>query len=246
MRFVSYVSMLLLFAAVALAGDHAADPSDPIARALSERSEKDRAKDARRHPLTILAFAGIEPGMTVADLMAGGGWYTEVLARAVGSEGKVYAHNSPLTQDRYGKRFRRRLDASGLSNIDPIVSELAELPFEPDSLDAVFLVLFYHDTYWMGLDRAAVNRAVYSALKPGGVFLVVDHAAVEGEGARVTKTLHRVEEALAREEILAAGFELAATTDALRNPKDDRRKSVFKRKIQGRTDRFALKFVKPE
>jgi predicted methyltransferase len=222
-------------------------PESPFYAVLAGagRSSSDRERDAYRRPDHILDLAGIEAGMSVADLMAGSGWYTEVLARVVGPHGQVLAHNSALSDERYGSDLRERLAEPELANVELVVQELGAIRFPAASLDAVFLVQFYHDTYWMEVDRAAMNRAVFDALKPGGVYLVIDHSAQFGSGARDAETLHRVDEQLVRDEILAAGFLLAMESDALRNETDSREMSVFKRSIRGRTDRFVLKFVKP-
>jgi predicted methyltransferase len=222
-------------------------PESPFHAALAGegRSAKDRERDADRRPDRILEVAGMEAGMSVADLMAGSGWYTELLARVVGPKGRVVAHNSSLSSERYGSDLRERAAKPALANVELLVHELDALALPSASLDAVFLVQFYHDTYWMKVDRAAMNRAVFDALKSGGVYLVIDHSAQSGSGSRDVKTLHRVDEQLVRDEILAAGFLLDMESDALRNEADSREMNVFERSIRRRTDRFVLKFVKP-
>ena len=210
-----------------------------------DRPEADRARDAERRPAEILALVGVDDGMAVLDLMVGAGWYTEVLARAVGSTGRVIAHNSPLTDERYGAKLRDRLAGDRLPNVEALVQDVDALEITPDSLDAVFLVQFYHDTFWMGVDRDAMNRAVFAALKPGGVYLVIDHSASPGTGAEHAETLHRIDEAIVRDEIAEAGFRLANESQVLRNDHDSRRSNVFRWSIRGQTDRFALKFMKP-
>jgi predicted methyltransferase len=209
------------------------------------RSAADRDSDSGRRPEAILRFVGIREGMSVLDLMAGAGWYTEVLARSVRTSGRVVAHNSPLTHERYGDGLAARLKSDRLPNVETLVEEIDSLALESDSFDAVFLVQFYHDTYWMKIDRAEMNRRVFDALKPGGVFLVIDHAAVSGTGARDAESLHRVDEELVRDEVLASGFRLAETSDVLRNVADTRERNVFGWPLRGQTDRFALRFVKP-
>jgi predicted methyltransferase len=249
-----FVLVGLVATLVLVAGCERADPvrgapdalsaSSRFHRALSARSGQDRERDAHRRPDRILELAGLREGMVVADLMAGAGWYTEVLARAVGSAGRVLAQNSALSDSRYGSSLRERVVQPELRNVELRVEELGELRLQPASLDAVFLVQFYHDTYWMGVDRDAMNRAVFDALKPGGVFLVIDHSAEPGSGDRDVETLHRVDEALVGSEIRAAGFTLDAESDLLRNEADERDRKVFAGPIRGRTDRFVLKFVK--
>lgn len=218
---------------------------DPIAAALAQRSADDRACDASRRPAEVMALAGIVPGMQVVDLMAGGGWYTEVLARTVGASGRVYSHNNAISKQRYGSELRERLRDAGVANVHPISQELDELEFSDSSLDAAFLVQFYHDTYWMGVNRAAMNRNVFAALKPGGVFLVIDHSAKLDSGSRDVESLHRVDERLVEQELLSAGFELVRKSDLLRNDRDNRNESVFDDSIRGRTDRFLFVFKKP-
>ena len=127
----------------------------------------------------------------------------------------------------------------------PISWELDQLEFPPSSLDAAFLVQFYHDTYWMGGNRAEMNRSVYSSLKPGGVFLIIDHSAKADSGSRDTETLHRVDEDLVEAELLSAGFELVRKSDLLRNNRDNRSENVFDDAIRGKTDRFLFVFRKP-
>lgn len=222
---------------------------------LAARSEADRARDRFRRPLEVLGFAGVEEGMRVAELMAGRGWYAEVLARAVGPGGHVIAQNNGFADERFGEVLRERVGAEpvpGRAPIELVVAELEALPLEPaeapfarGSLDAVFLALFYHDTWWMGVDRAELNRRVFEALRPGGVYLVIDHHAAEGAGSSVVRTLHRVEAPLVRQEIEAAGFRLAARSDLLAHPEDDRTTNVFDPAIRGRTDRFLWRFEKP-
>lgn len=209
------------------------------------RSSKDRERDAVRRPDQILELAGVSEGMAIADLMAGGGWYTEVLARAVGPTGRVISQNSALSDERYGSILRERLAKPELANVELVVQPLDALGLPPASLDAVFLVQFYHDTFWMEVDRSAMNRGVFDALKGGGVYMVIDHSAEPGSGARDVKTLHRVDERLVRDDILAAGFTLSNESRLLRNEADSRKINVFKRSIRGTTDRFVLKFVKP-
>lgn len=225
--------------------EQAWNDEDPIEAAIAQRSDDDRARDATRRPAEVLALAGIVPGMQIADLMAGGGWYTEVLARVVGPRGRVYSHNNAISKQRYGSLLRQRLRNSALSNVYPVSLELDQLEFPASSLDAAFLVQFYHDTYWMGVNRAAMNRAVFSSLKPGGVFLIIDHSAKADSGPRDVETLHRVDEEIVEKELLSAGFELVRKSDLLRNNRDNRSESVFDDSIRGKTDRFLLVFKRP-
>jgi predicted methyltransferase len=229
-----------------------ANPEDAIARALAatDRSAEDRALDAQRKPDELLKFFGVTPGQRVAELAAGRGYTAELLARVVGPEGKVYAQNSPFILQKFAEGpWSERLKTPAMKNVVRVDSEFdAPLPQEASNLDAVFLILFYHDTVWFKTDRAKMNQAIFAALKPGGIYAVVDHSAKEGEGVTVAESLHRIEESVLRAEIEAAGFELAAEGEFLRNPADTRDWNASPSKAgdkRGESDRFVLKFVKP-
>jgi predicted methyltransferase len=215
-----------------------------------DRSDADRALDAGRHPAELLAFIGAHPGMRVAELAAAGGYTTELLARAVAPGGRVWGQNDAFILHRFAEApWSARLATPAMRNVVR-VDRPFEDPLPPDArdLDAVVIVLFYHDLYWFGTDRAAMNRAVFERLRPGGEFVVVDHSAAPGAGASGAGTLHRVEESLVRGEIEAAGFRLARTADFLRNPADRRDWNASPRAAgtrRGTSDRFVLGFVKP-
>jgi predicted methyltransferase len=216
----------------------------------ADRADADRALDAGRKPAETLAFFGIQPGMKVAELAAGGGYSAELLARAVGPGGVVYAQNNRFVLERFAEKpWSERLRKPVMKSVVRVDRELDDpLPPEARDLDAVFLVLFYHDTVWMEADRAAMNRAVFRALKPGGVFAIVDHAGRAGTGVTEVKTLHRIEEKIVREEIERAGFRLAAEATFLRSPADTRdwnASPMVAGDKRGTSDRFVLKFVKP-
>lgn len=228
-----------------------------VAKALSasDRSEEDRALDAGRHPGEMLAFFGIAPGMRVADLAAGFGYTTELLARVVGadsSKGKVYGQNNRFVLEKFAEKgWSERLAKPVNQNIIRVDREFDE-PIPPDvrDLDAVIMVLFYHDTVWQKTDRDRMNKAIFEALKSGGVFGVVDHSGRPGTGTSETQTLHRIEEKVVREEIERAGFKLDSSADFLRNPADTRDwnaspKAAEKENRRGTSDRFVLKFMKP-
>jgi predicted methyltransferase len=218
--------------------------------AATDRSPQDRALDAGRHPAEMLAFFDIRPGMKVAEIGAGGGYTTELLARAVGPTGVVYGQNNKFVLDRFAEKpWSTRLQKPVMSRVVRVNREFDDpLPPEAHDLDAVFIVLFYHDTVWQGTDRAKMNAAVYKALKPGGTYAVIDHSASPGSGTSDTKTLHRIEEKNVREEIEAAGFQLVGQAEFLRNPADtrdwnDSPSTAAERR--GTSDRFVLKFIKP-
>ena len=214
-----------------------------------DRPAADKELDAGRHPAQILAFFGIAPGMKVADLWAGGGYTTELLARAVGSSGKVYSQNGPFPPafKKGEEAWKARLKEPALSNVVELQKPFDQpddiLPVPPESLDAVIIDMNYHDMVGRGYDRTKINAAVFKALKPGGVYGVIDNSAAPGSAARDANTLHRIDEAFEVNEIKQAGFKLAAASAVLRNPKDDR--TWFVMKHRGEQDRFVLKFVKP-
>lgn len=218
--------------------------------AAEDRSAADRALDAGRRPEALLQFADVQPGMRVAELGAGGGYTTELLARAVGPTGVVYAQNSRFILERFAaKPWAERLAKPVTANVVRLDRDFDEpLPPEVHGLDRVVMVLFYHDTVWMGTDRARMNETVFRALKPGGLYVVIDHSARPGSGYADVRTLHRIEESDVREEIESAGFQLARASDFLRNaadPRDWNDSPTAAGERRGTSDRFALAFVKP-
>jgi predicted methyltransferase len=213
--------------------------------ASPDRGEADRQIDARRKPELLLAFTGVRQGMNVLDMGAGAGYSTELLARAVGPHGRVYAQESPSASPRARERFDERAKTPAMRNVVRVLREYDDpIPPSVHDLDLVTFFFAYHDTAFMAVDRANMNRALFDALKPGGVLVVTDHSAQPGAGTSVVKTLHRIEESTLRREIEAAGFKLIAEADFLRNPGDLRDAIVFR--PQTPVDEFVLKFVKPE
>ncbi|HEV2008537.1 MAG TPA: methyltransferase domain-containing protein [Burkholderiales bacterium] len=205
-----------------------------------DRSEADRKNDVRRKPAQMLGFYEVRPGMRIADLGAIAGYNTELLARAVGPSGRVYAQNIP----NYAARIDERMKKPVMQNVVHVVRELDDpLPPEAANLDLVTLNFFYHDTVTLGTDRARMNRAVFNALKPGGIYIVADHSGRPGTGATETKSLHRIEETVVRREIEAAGFRFIGEGGFLRNRDDPRDVQVQKSTVPN--DEFVLKFVKP-
>jgi predicted methyltransferase len=216
----------------------------------ADRSEADRALDAGRKPDQMLAFFGILPGKRVADLGAGGGYTTELLARAVAPGGKVYGQNSRFILERFAEKpWSERLAKPVMANVVRVNREFDDpLPADAKDLDAVVMVLFYHDAVWLKVDRDKMNRAVFAALKPGGVYGIVDHASNGGSGVAVAETLHRIEEKTLRDEVEKAGFVLDAEASFLRNPADTRDWNASPRTAgerRGTSDRFVLRFKKP-
>ena len=218
--------------------------------AAPDRSPEDRALDAGRKPDLMLAFFGIRAGMKVAEIGAGGGYTTELLARTVGPTGKVYGQNSPMILEKFANApWSARLAKPVLANVVRVDREFDDpLPPEATGLDAVIDVLFYHDTVWIGTDREKMNRAIFNALRPGGVYGIVDHSASPGSGLNSVQTLHRIEESTLRAEIEHAGFQLVAEGSFLKNPGDTRDWSDSPRvagERRGTSDRFVLKFERP-
>jgi len=216
----------------------------------ADRSPDDRALDAGRKPDLMLAFFGIQPGMKVAELVAGAGYTSELLSRVVGPTGKVYAENPPFILEKFANvPWTARLSKPILANVVRADRELDEpLPPEATELDAVLCVLVYHDTVWLGADRDKMNQAVFKSLKHGGVYGIVDHSAKVGSGVSGVKTVHRIEEQTVREEVQRAGFQLAEEGAFLRNPQDTRDWNGSPKEAgdrRGTSDRFVLKFRKP-
>jgi len=236
---IAYVGVLALFlAACAGLTDYRAVVASP------DRSDADRQTDQRRKPELLLAFTGVRQGMKVLDMGAGGGYSTELLARAVGPGGTVYAQDSPAGSPRARERFDERAKAPPMRNVVRVLREYDDpVPPSVRDLDLVTFLFAYHDTAFMPVDRAKMNRALFDALKPGGVLVIADHSAQPGAGTSVVKTLHRIEESTLRREVEAAGFRLIAEADFLRNPGDARDAIVFKPQVP--VDEFVLKFIKP-
>ena len=209
------------------------------------RTEQDRAQDANRKPLEFMQFAGIRPGAVVAEINAGAGYSARLLPAAVGRDGRVYATNADFVLALFDG-LQQRLDASleGIDNVETSVQRDAELEL-PEAVDIAILNNNYHDLHWRNVDVAAFNRAVYEAVRPGGVFVVGDHRASPGSDLATTAELHRIDLRHVIAEVEAAGFELAATADFLANPADSRQLHVTDPSIRGKTDRFLLRFRKP-
>jgi predicted methyltransferase len=198
----------------------------------------------------MLAFFGVRRGARVAEIAAGGGYTAELLARTVGPTGVVFGVNSPFVLERFAEKpWTERLAAPIMHNVLRVDRHFDDpLPPEAKDLDAVLCVLFYHDLFWQKVDRARMNRAVFAALKPGGVYGIVDHSSRPGAGASEAESLHRIEQRLVVAEIEKAGFRLDAEADFLRNPADLRDWNASPRAAgdrRGTSDRFVLRFVRP-
>lgn len=218
------------------------------ALASPARPAEDTARDAARHPGEILAFAEVKPGASVVDFIMGGGYFTRILSGAVGSAGTVYAYQ-PAEFIQFSAKYGENLKtvSAALPNAKPLDGSLLALDL-PDSLDLVFTVQNYHDLHLKPFPKATaagVNAEVFKSLKPGGLFVIIDHAAAAGAGTTVAHDLHRIEIAAVKAEVEAAGFKLEAESPLLRDSSDPHTASVFDPAIRGKTDQFILKFRKP-
>jgi predicted methyltransferase len=212
--------------------------------AAADRSDADRQTDQRRQPAKLLAFTGVTSGMKVLDMGAGAGYSTELLARAVGPGGAVYAQESAFVMERVKDKFDVRAQSPAMKNVVHIIRNYDD-PVSADvsGLDMITFFFAYHDTTYMTVDRAKMNQKMFEALKPGGTLIIADHSAKPGDGTTVGKTLHRIEQSALRQEIEAAGFKLAAEGDFLHHPEDPRDVPVFKPAVP--VDEFVLKYQKP-
>jgi predicted methyltransferase len=232
---------LLALSAATLAAPGFASPAAAAqyqaAIASPARTDEDRKEDAKRKPAEFLAFAQVRPGMKAADISAGGGATSALLAAAVGPGGAVWAQTPKPSP---------KLDArkAALPNLHPLVAPFDNpLPAATPPLDLITINMSYHDIVNTPTDRAAMNKRLYEALKPGGALVIIDNAAKEGSGLADTKTLHRIDEAAVVAELTKAGFALDAKGDYLRVPGDPRDQPFFK--MEGKPDdKFALRFVK--
>lgn len=238
-------------------GDHAqhtaATHAIHMAVADTTRPEEARAMDEGRKPAEVLDFLGLKPGMTAADLLTGEGYWAEIMGHVVGADGKVIAYQpAQFYNDEDSKAKWAALEARA-----PAVTE-ARYPFDAfappaDSLDFAIINLSYHDLYWVSeryqiphTDPAAYVAALYAGMKPGGIVGVIDHTGGEGDTRELVDATHRINPDVVKADFEAAGFVLAGTSDMLANPDDDVSTSVFAPAIRGKTDRFIMRFVKPE
>ena len=238
-----------LFTMPAGAAEHKIPANISTAVADPNRPQADRARDTNRKPDEALAFAGVKAGDRVADIVPGGGYFTKLFSKAVGSKGYVYAY-IPSDIDAAYKKHGLKVPPPADPNY-PNVSYI-HAPIEkfvtPERLDIAWTSQNYHDLhdkFFGPPDINTVNKAIYDSLKPGGVFIVLDHAAEKSSGLRDTDTLHRIDEDAVKKEVEAVGFRFVAESDVLRNPNDPHTANVFDASIRGKTDQFILKFRKP-
>lgn len=239
MKFARHIAFAALLAGCATMA--AAQPSPEIAAAVADsaRPEADTARDVNRKPAEVIAFAGVKPGDSIAEIAPGGGYFTRILARAVGPEGKVYALMPSFFADRPGGLDAINALAAQYGNVEVVVIDYAETEL-PEPVDLVWTTENYHDL--ANGNIAGVNAWVFGALKPGGLYYVQDHSA-PGTGLTATSTLHRIDPEAVKEQVRAAGFVLDAESDVLHNPNDPH--DVGPREVQPTSDKFALRFRKP-
>jgi len=218
--------------------------SAAIATAVGDslRPAADTARDAARKPAEIVEFAGVRPGAIVAEIAPGGGYYTRILAKAVGPTGKVYALMPAQFASRPGGLDAINALAAQYPNVQVVSADFAALAL-PEPVDLVWTTENYHDM--ANGDIAAINSSAFAALKPGGIYFVEDHEAEAGSGTSATRTLHRIDPAAVKEQVLAAGFTLEAESDVLANPDDPKTVGVRDEAVRGETEKFALRFRKP-
>lgn len=213
------------------------------------RYTKDKENDKTRYPQAILDLSTVKPGNRVLDLLGGGGYYTELFNYIVGDTGKVYIQNNSLFLRFSKKELDKRLINNRLKNVIRLDTEFANMKL-PSDIDLIFIGLSYHDIYVPRDDPTIMTSReeffpqIYAALKPGGKLLITDHAAKIGSGKTMAPSLHRIDEQWAIKDIESAGFKLIATSDVLRNPKDDHTLDIWKKKFYHKTDRFVHLYKK--
>ncbi len=236
-----------LFATSLLCAPALAQTVSPgIAAAVSDagRPAADKERDANRKPAEVVAFAGVKPGMTVAELSPGGGYYTRILAKAVGPSGKVYAIITPAQAARPGTLDRLNALVAAYPNVKIVTADFTTMTL-PEKADLFWTTENYHDFHnGPTANIAALDKAVFNNLKPGGIFYVEDHRAADGAGLGATSQFHRMDEAVAKSELTAAGFKLDGEGDLLHNPADNRAGSNSE---SGHfdSDRFMLRVKRP-
>ncbi len=214
------------------------------------RLAADLERDTRSRPDAVIPLLALEEGDRVADVFGGSGYYSELLASVVGESGEVILQNNDAYKQFVGKALQQRFDGRDPGNITVLDSEANDLKLGT-GLDAALIIMSYHDLFyddaengWPQIDDVDFIGQIRAALKPGGRFLIVDHAAPAGTAAAATKSLHRIDEAYAIQRLSTQGFRLVGFSEALRNPSDTHSKLVFDPAIRGKTDRFVLVFEK--
>jgi predicted methyltransferase len=251
----------VLFALLAAASAFAAAPASAadarggvpsyVSSALNDPARKeDAGNDERRHAAQVVAFAGVKPGQKVLELLPGSGYWTRIFSAIVGSKGHVYTVWATEMEKYAAKseaQWKDLVKKAPYTNVSLLDQPAATLTV-PEPVDVVFTSQNYHDYHdkFMGpVDLGEFGKQVLAALKPGGTFIVIDHSATAGSGIEDTETLHRIDPAVVKKEMTAAGFEFDGSSDALRNPDDTLKTKVFDPSIRGKTDQFIYRFRKP-
>jgi predicted methyltransferase len=232
---------------------HAAAPAASIAAAISDpsRPAEDIARDVDRKPAATLTFAEVKPGDKVADYVANSGYFTRLLAGVVGPMGHVYSVelDEIVKEGKGAKSFAALKDwAQGRANVTLKAESSTSTPSFPEALDVFWITLNYHDLHdkFLGpVDIAVFNKAVFTALKPGGVYIILDHVAAAGAPADVPESLHRIDPAVVRQEVEAAGFRFDGESPIFANPSDPHTVAMWDKSVKGRTDQFLYRFRKP-
>jgi len=249
----AFAAALCLATLASAASDKVAIPKS-IADAVADpaRPQADRDRDADRKPAECIAFAGLKPGQRIADLIPGGGYFTRIFSGVVGPKGEVFAVAPPKRPDAPPDRPEPAAATRAIAadphyaNVTVSVEKLTELKL-PEKLDMVWTSLNYHDVHNVkDIDVGAFNKAVFESLKPGGIYIVIDHATAKGAGFTATSTLHRSDPDAVKTEVMAAGFEFVGSSDVIANPADDHVARVFEQGMHDKTDRYAFKFRKPK
>jgi len=227
----------------------AQDIKDVIFAAIANptRPDSDTKQDADRKSLEVLTFSGVKPGDSVADFIPGGGYVTRLFSKIVGKNGNVYAVVPQELPEHSAETMKKLAMNPEYANVTVVRMPVNHFQ-PPKKLDMVWTSMNYHDLhnkFFGPANLKMLNKAIYDALKPGGIFLVLDHAAAAGSGVRDTNTLHRIDPEVVKKEVEAAGFKLEAESDALKNPADNHTMKVFNPAIRGKTDKFIFKFRKP-
>jgi predicted methyltransferase len=245
----SLMASLSLAATCVLAASIPANITAAVAD--SNRPDTDKQRDANRKPADTLAFLGVKPGEKIGELIPGGGYFTRLFSKAVGPKGHVYAlvperpANAPADMPDLAARVRAIAADPNYSNVSVVVAPLGTLA-SSEPVDLVFTAQNYHDLHNFPVDVVAFNKSLFNSLKPGGLYVVLDHSAEAGSGLRDTNTLHRIDADVVKKEVTAAGFQFVGSSDILANSADTRTGKVFDPAIRGKTDQFILKFRKPK
>lgn len=254
-RFLGTAAAAAMAATLAFAANcaHAAAIPANIAAAVADsaRPAADTDRDANRKPAETLAFTGVAPGAQIAELIPGGGYFTRIFSKAVGPTGHVYAlvparsPDAPADIPDFAARVKVIAADPTYANVSVVVEPFSQLGV-PAPVDLVWTSQNYHDLHnFPGLDVGVFNKMVFDDLKPGGIYLILDHTAEAGSGGRDTAALHRIDPETVKQEVLAAGFVFVGRSDLLRQPGDTHTLKVFDPSVRGKTDQFILKFRKP-